>query len=186
MLVGYFAKEPLNRAEAEFLGPVRDIGSVAECIVSGAEDWYKHWKHNDFWRFDSEQLALSVVASDARQSFDVYAYEVLPVLFDTDGQQPLKMPHISVEPVPPDFDCLGYDVVVLNNMRSDKKQPPSYEFGCSPLTCNSLLKEVPVNDHCLLDSESDALDLARRVAQSDGRMGEPGPYVVVRVLRKRK
>jgi hypothetical protein len=186
VLVGYFAKEPPNPAEAEFLGPGEDIGSVAECIVSGAESWIQHWKHNKFWRFDSEQLALSVVPVERRASFDVYAYESYPLLFDVDGEQPLEMPQLDVEPVGSDYSVLGYDVVELRSIGRPGDEQPNYEFGCSPLTCNSLLKEMRVNAHCLLETAAEALELAGRVAASDGTMGEPGPYVAVRVLRKNK
>ncbi len=186
VLVGYFAKEPLSPAEAGFLEPVEDVGSVAECIVSGAQDWIQHWKHNRFWRYDSEELALSVVPLDQREAFDVYAYESYPVLFDVDGEQPLRMPQLNVEPAGADYQVLGYDIVELHSIGQPGDEEPNYEFGCSPLTCNALLKEVPVNKHCLLESHAEALDLAKRVAASNGAMGEPGPYVAVRVLRKDK
>ena len=186
VLIGYFAKETLDPAEARFLGPIEDIASVAECIVSGADDWRKQWKHNALWRFDSEELALSVVPPELRPSFHVYAYELYPVLFDLEGGQPLRMPLLNPHPLPEDYQLLGHDVVELSGMGQSAGEDPNYEFGCSPLSCNSLLREVRVNRHCLLDSSAEALELAKKVAASNGTMGEPGPYVAVRVFRKKK
>jgi hypothetical protein len=184
--VGYFAKEPLDRVSAAFLGPVEDIASVAECIVPGADDWRSRWVHNAFWRFDNEELALSVVPPDGRGVFDLYAYEILPVLFVGGEERPLELPTLDVKAPGPDFAPLGYDVVVLANTGGEGAKDPNYDFGCSPLTCNSLMKEVPVNDHCLLDSAAGAMQLAKRVSASQGTLGEPGDYVVVRVWRKRR
>jgi hypothetical protein len=186
VLIGYFAKKSLDRESAAFLGPVADIASVAECIVPGADDWRRRWVHNAFWRFDAEDIALSVVPEDQRAAYDLYAYEILPVLFVAGDERALAIPALRVKPPGPDFVPLGYDVVVLSNTGGEGSTEANYDFGCSPLTCNSLMKEVAVNEHCLLDSAAEALQLAKRVSASQGTLGEPGDYGVVRVWRKRR
>ena len=54
-------------------------------------------------------------------------------------------------------------------------------FECSPLSCNGLATEVPVNRACLLDSLEEAVALARRCAREQP---EPGSYFVVEVWRE--
>lgn len=55
------------------------------------------------------------------------------------------------------------------------------DFECSPLSCNGLSKEIPVNAHCLLETVEEALALVRSPRMQDT---EPGPYVVVEVSRR--
>lgn len=183
--IGYFPKERLDRTKASFLSFEQDIGSVSECIVPGPKEWEGQWKHNDFWCFNSEELALQVVPPDNRQSFSLYAYEVSTAIFDIEGKHTLAIPDMNISRRGSGYDELGYDIVQINSLMAKKTDQPAYCFECSPLTCNSLMKKVVVNQHCLLNSEEEALTLAERVAKSNGTLGEPGAYVVVRVFRKR-
>jgi len=52
-------------------------------------------------------------------------------------------------------------------------------FGCSPLTCNSMAENIPVNEFCLLDVLESALATAQRF---EIEKPEPGPYFVIEVL----
>jgi hypothetical protein len=55
-------------------------------------------------------------------------------------------------------------------------------FECSPLSCNSIAAEYPVNAHCLLD------DLAMAVAAAEHfsiEQPEPGMYYIAEVLAPR-
>jgi hypothetical protein len=55
-------------------------------------------------------------------------------------------------------------------------------YGCSPLSCNYLAPFFPVNRYGLLD----AIDAAFQIAQTFGREEpEPGPFVIIEVLRRR-
>jgi hypothetical protein len=63
----------------------------------------------------------------------------------------------------------GYDVVTFSAGTSAE---------CSPLSCNSLARDVPTNAHCLLDS----LDRARQLLGSGAfTNAEPGPYRIFAV-----
>jgi hypothetical protein len=64
----------------------------------------------------------------------------------------------------------GFDVVSVGATRT---------FECSPLSCNQLAGEVPVNRHCLVDGLERALQVARRF---EAEQPEPGTFVVVDVL----
>ncbi len=51
-------------------------------------------------------------------------------------------------------------------------------FECSPLSCNGMAGEIPVNRYCLLDNVEQALRVAARF---DEEQPEPGDYFVVEV-----
>ena len=46
-------------------------------------------------------------------------------------------------------------------------------FECSPLSCNQMAPEYPVNEHCLIDDLDTAVAMARAFAVGKP---EPGPY----------
>jgi hypothetical protein len=58
---------------------------------------------------------------------------------------------------------------------------PFYQFTCSPLSCNLVAEEVPVNDYCLLTSLSACFSLAQEWSAANGVKAEPGDYVVAEV-----
>ena len=51
---------------------------------------------------------------------------------------------------------------------------------CSPLSCNSIAKEVAANEHCLLDSLDDAINLLETGVFDNS---EPGPFRIISVSR---
>ena len=66
---------------------------------------------------------------------------------------------------------LGYDVVEVSVASPSPPRLPG--FGHSPLSCNLLAREVPVNRYCLVDNREDALRLAERFNREPP---EPGTY----------
>jgi hypothetical protein len=50
--------------------------------------------------------------------------------------------------------------------------------GCSPLSCNGLVKEVKTNEHCLLPTFEAAIQALESGAFADS---EPGPYRIIAV-----
>jgi hypothetical protein len=54
-------------------------------------------------------------------------------------------------------------------------------FECSPLSCNNMAAEAPVNRFCLLETLAEAMALAEHCSRGEG---EPGPYYVLEVLRE--
>ncbi|HEX4005253.1 MAG TPA: hypothetical protein VHX60_03695 [Acidobacteriaceae bacterium] len=65
----------------------------------------------------------------------------------------------------------GFDVVTL--WPENSSQP-----GHSPLSCNELCEEIPVNSHCLLGSFDEAKSAMERGAFAQG---EPGPHRIFAV-----
>ena len=78
-------------------------------------------------------------------------------------QEPDFLPYIRI----------GYDVVERNASMG------ILGFGCSPLSCNGMAENIPVNEFCLLNDLESALATAHRF---DAEKPEPGPYVVIEVL----
>ncbi|HKR62927.1 MAG TPA: hypothetical protein VJZ00_04280 [Thermoanaerobaculia bacterium] len=169
LLLGYMAKRITPRP-AGFPAPVDEICSVSGCIAQEPEGWIDEWKHNDFFLYDSAQLAESVVPKRHRDRFRVYAYRAAPIYYDPDGGRHLfELPEIHPEPIPSSFEFLGYDVV---------SRGESVTFECSPLSCSTLATEIHVNQRCLLDSYVEALEVAKRCAEEQP---EPGNYFIVEV-----
>jgi hypothetical protein len=82
-----------------------------------------------------------------------------------------KRTTVPAEPIPGSFVSLGFDV-------ANKTYSPFFE--CSPLSCNGMAEEVPVNRSCLIETLEDAIAFAERCAREEP---EPGPYYVLEVLR---
>jgi hypothetical protein len=91
--------------------------------------------------------------------------------FLQDREEPLEIDVQNVEPLPASFVSLGFDVV---------NKTFSAFFECSPLSCNGMADEVPVNRFCLLATLTEAVTFAQRCAREEP---EPGPFYVIEVLR---
>lgn len=153
---------------------VSDIAAVSNCMSSAPDDWIDAWRHNWFGFYDSEEVALSVVPADNALSYDLYAYELIPVEY-AEAIEPLEVPP-GPGTIPPEYEFLGYDVVTRSM---------SSFFECSPLSCNLAATTFRVNSHCLADKLEDAyvafLGIGARAAGY-----EPGPYYLFLVYRRRR
>jgi hypothetical protein len=129
------------------------------------------WLHNDLGLFDSPELALEVV-SPTDPPMIVFAYRVSTVRYVNGAQETWPWPNIAPIPIPASFRSLGFDAV-------SKYMDSILGFECSPLSCNSLARDWPVNPHCLLDSVDKARDAAERFSVEQP---EPGMYYVAEVL----
>jgi hypothetical protein len=148
---------------------VDEVCSASACVSKGPEDWIDQWRHNEMWVYDTLELARSVIPEPVRQEFDLYAYQMFPVIFKDGQQQPFEIPPLQVQPLPESFERLGYDAV-------------SRSFAHSPLSCNYMTEHEAVNRYCLVDDVDTAFRLA---AEFEGAGCEPGPYHVVEVWRQR-
>lgn len=175
IFLGYCAKQ-------KFTLEGRELASVSGCIAERAPDWVARWDFNRATCWNSEAEAWACVPEERRPQFAAFAYQMLPMLFDTSGEGrvvaldelfPQELPGLPVKPVPSVYATLGYDVVVRDIALG------TLGFGCSPLSCNGMAKEIPVNQFCLLDNLEAALATARRFGVEEP---EPGPYVIVEVL----
>ena len=107
------------------------------------------------------------------QGFELFAYRLLPIRYSKEGEVAFEIAAPNVEPLPPGFVTLGFDVA---------NKPFSPFFECSPLSCNRMADEVLVNQFCLLPALNDAIAFARRCAMEEP---EPGPFYVSEILRER-
>lgn len=188
ILVGYFPKRRtrlfppwrppyLNYPDAGFpvSAPVEEICSISDCVAPGPVGWREQEKHNFYEMYDNPALAWSVVSAEVRTDFELFAYRLHLVQFEEGREEPIEERwELAVEPMGDSFVRLGWDAVEGGNHCG---------FGCSPLSCNTRAGErgIPaVNRFCLVDTEQDAIELARGFSISKP---EPGPYCVVEVWR---
>ena len=168
-LIGYFPKNP--SVPAGWTGPahIAAIGSVSACLAEAPDGWIQRWLHNDLGLFNTRADARSVIPENA-PGFSIFAYRLLTVRFATTGPEPLPVAEFPVEPIPASFVALGFDV---------GSRSLSSFFECSPLSCNLMAREIPVNEFCLLSNLDQAIAAAERFAQEQP---EPGSYYVVEVF----
>ena len=168
--VGYFPKH--TAVPADWSGPphVSEICSVSTCLNAAPQGWIDHWLHND-WGFFNTRVDAGLVIPSGSRRFTIHAYRLLPVRFVHGQPERLTIEELPVEPAPAAFVSLGFDVV---------NKVYSAFFECSPLSCNGLAGEVPVNQFCLIDNLDRATALAERFSREEP---EPGPYYVLEVLR---
>lgn len=171
LLAGYFPKTSAVPPNWTASDRVEEICSVSNCINSGPEGWIDKWLHNELGFFNTRSDAVAVTRDQADR-FGIFAYRLLPVRYKDGKVEPLKIAELHLEPLPSSFVSLGFDAV---------SKSVSAFFECSPLSCNNLAAEVPVNRFCLLDTLEEAMALAERGSRGDG---EPGPYYVLEVLRE--
>ena len=173
ILAGYFAKRAALRPEYLAAPAVREICSVSECISSGAERWISVWRHNGLGWFNRVDDALSVVPEEQRAEFRLFAYRMLPEVFSGNDRTALVLPgDVHPEPLPDGFRSIGFD-------SASRSSEAGLGLECSPLSCNGLAAELPVNEHCLFPSLDAAIAGARGFALEQP---EPGDYYVVEVL----
>ena len=170
---GYFARRVAPRPDHLRAPGVREVCSVSECLSPGADDWISQWRHNGFGWFNSVSDALSVVPAVERAQFRLFAYRLQPEVFRGTGRAPLTPPDdVRPEPLPAGFRTIGFD-------SASKSSDSGLSLECSPLSCNEMAAELPVNEHCLFPTLEAAIAGAARFA---AEQPEPGDYYVVEVL----
>jgi hypothetical protein len=170
---GYFTKRVESKPDWLRAAAVREICSVSNCISDAPDGWVDRWVHNEFGWFNRIVDAVSAVPDDRRSGFRLFAYRLHPEVFRSYGRVALIVPpDVKPDPIPPSFQTLGFDTV-------SKSTRGVLGFECSPLSCNALAEEWPVNEFCLFSSLGDAIAGAVRFADEQP---EPGAYFVVEVL----
>ena len=178
ILIGYLPKRVVDLTgdvDAPRFPGVEEICSASECFSKSPPDWVDCWLHNtDTWLFDSPGAAWWVVPEVERERYRLYAYRLRPTLFHESGKETeLMLPEIKAVSIPASFIRIGYDAVVRY-----LEDPHIGSFGCSPLSCNHMAEEYPVNRYCLVDDLDTARAMARDFATGNC---EPGPYCIVEV-----
>jgi len=175
ILAGYMAKRIVSRPEWIEAGQVEDIYSVSSHVNDDFADYINYWKHNGYWLFDSPGIIESL-AKERNLSLvglRMFYYEAYELEFDenTGEWKPFfSEPSFATNVTKPKaMNLEGFDIVTFSVHTSPE---------CSPLSCNSLAKEIKTNRHCLLDSFEEA---KRLLETHEMPFGEPGPYRIFAV-----
>jgi len=169
-LAGYFPKTTAIPDGYSLPDNIREICTISMC-ANAPDNWIDKWRHNDLGFYNTRADAQAILPPHA-DAFVLFAYRILPVRFSKEGVEPIDLPELDVEPLDQTFASIGFDAI--------SKSSSSF-FECSPLSCNYLAREIPVNRYCLVDSLQEAVALAKRFAVEEP---EPGPYYVFEVLRQ--
>jgi hypothetical protein len=172
---GYMAKKIFNEADwIKTLG-VDDVFSVSGCMSKDFADYINYWKHNGYWFFDSPE-AIKNLARD--HTFDLtgtkfFYYEVYELEYVEDKNEwrtfAPEASFVTNVVVPKEKHLEGFDVVTFSVGTGSE---------CSPLSCNSLAREIKVNRHSLLST----FDEAKQSLESGKFKNlEPGPYRIFAV-----
>jgi hypothetical protein len=173
--VGYMYKRVVVRPDWLKADAVRDIYSLSNCISDDFAGYINYWKHNGYWLFDSPQVIEEV---SVNQGIDLsgttlFYYEAYEYEFnDNSNEWSTFKPEPSFETsvcVPTDKHLEGYDVATFCVHASPE---------CSPLSCNSLATDIPVNAHCLFTTFEEAKAAIERGLFKNS---EPGPYRIFAV-----
>ncbi len=186
-LIGYFPKRRTLRpdwmlswtklpgTDSSDSKTVEEICSASKCLAPGPERWREHGLHNVYDMYASSDVAWSIIPEADRLNFQMFAYRLLLVEFLDGKEEPMEdWSEPTVERISKAFVRLGWDAIVGGNHRG---------FGCSPLSCNAGLDVVRIvkkNRYCLMDTESEGINLARHFSICQP---EPGPYCVLEVWR---
>jgi hypothetical protein len=183
--IGFLAKLTKRRPDPP-IGDVEEVCSVSCCISKAPPGAVSAWCHNAMGFYASEALALSVIPPrEDRAAYDLYAYAMLPVAFDEDGEpraltddesRALSEAAKDTDEIGPGYQLLGWDVV-SNSLGWVESQ----SFECSPLTCNSLAGTILANRYGLIDALDAAFAAAPEIIRAPS---EPGTYYLVQVWRK--
>jgi hypothetical protein len=171
-LCGYFPKRKTPLPSGYDLPNVVEIASVSNCIAKGPEDWIKSWQFNELGFFDEVAVAEGLISEGERLGFELYAYRFLDQRFAAGVPELWRLPDLTCEALPANFETLGFDVV-------SKSQSDFFE--CSALSCNGGARKFPVNEFCLFKTGDEAILSA---VEFSGGNWEPGPYYVAEVLRR--
>jgi hypothetical protein len=177
IFIGFFPKKTHRPPAPLEKSTVEEFCSVSEHISKGPDGWIDRWQHNlTWWLFDTETAAWGVTGED-REAYDMYAYKLVPLVFDGTAETRIAVQTTATESLV-DYRFLGYDIVSRSTGTS---------FECSPLSCNYGYQQYPVNRCCLIDDFREAWRIAREMARAsrEKHAWEPGPYYLVEVYRRR-
>ena len=171
---GYMAKRIMNRPEGYLSIDIVDIYSVSSCMSKNFADYIEFWKHNGYWFFDSPQIILEIAKEHAIDltGTKLFYYKVYNLEFHEGNEWKSFEPEASftTDIEKPGLKNLeGYDIVTFSCGNSAE---------CSPLSCNELSRNIPVNKHCLLSSFDTACQL---LENGNFQASEPGPYRILAV-----
>lgn len=156
-----------------------------EKVLPDEPDWYRM---NMALHYDAPQEAVDAARRCGAEEFEVHATRLWPMIFDGALVEifTLHLQHFDKTPSAPKADnhceSLGFDVVSVSTAEfvGPEKSCDYLPFNCAPLSCNGMATEHAVNRWCLLENFDQAVSAAQAFAKDEP---EPGPYVIVEVLR---
>lgn len=178
---GYMYKTVMDRPDWLELEGVKDIYSVSGCISKDFfDDWINEWQHNGHWLFNSprDMQAIAETKNVDLANMTLFFYYIYEYQWDEISKRWEKYsadPSFSMEVfIPCQAELQGYDVVTFYAKNTAE---------CSPLSCNSLAKEIKVNCHCLIESLEETKRLIETGAFDNA---EPGPMRIFAVYTVNK
>lgn len=173
---GYFPKRIAGRPEELHAPGVLEIASVSGCISPGPGSWIDHWRHNQLGWFNTVADAVSVIPTDERGRYRIFAYRLEGFFFRKGMRVGIVIPSdVRPDPIGREFVERGFDAV-------SRSADTSLSFECSPLSCNYLAAELHTNEFCLFPTREAAVAAAQAFSIEQP---EPGDYCVVEVLELR-
>lgn len=161
-----------------------DVCSLSDCVNDNVVDLQAVWKHNAFGLANDPKTLCELADSDVHDLkgstffyYEAYAYEIESDgwEFDPKAWRPVTpVPSASVStavspPTPPlKATVISYDVVTFGDVLEH-----------SPMSYNSVAKDLPVNETCFLASLDAAKDAINAGAFGGGR--EEGVYKIFSV-----
>ncbi|MEL6790759.1 MAG: hypothetical protein AAFO78_09325 [Pseudomonadota bacterium] len=167
---GYMLKTVLPRPSWINNQDVNDIFAISSCCSKDFADYIKYWRHNGYWLFNKPADMDQIIFREGvdRSKLTLFYYEIYEYQFDEDER---VWTRFDIE------KSFETNVVKPNSATLQGVDVVSYSVGtnpeCSPLSCNSLADEFPVNSHCLFSTFSEAKEMLE-----SGRFDncEPGPF----------
>ncbi len=172
---GYMRKKVSARPEALKAAGVLDVYSISSHVSSNFDDYVDLWKHNAHWLFDSPEILLEAARAKGTGIGEtrLFYYEIYEREYhEEDRTWRDYAPNWSLDTavrIPGERKLEGYDVATFWARAGAE---------CSPLSCNALALEIPVNEHCLLESLATAISL---LEQGRFDRSEPGPFRIFAV-----
>lgn len=173
--IGYLYKNVAKRPDWLGAENVDDIFALSGCVSEDFTDYTNYWRHNGFWLFDSPSI-MEELAKDHSidlNGLHLFYYEAHEVqyndvtkLWEPFFPEPSFVTNIQS---PQNKTLEGFDVVNFCSNTSPE---------CSPLSCNSIAKEIPTNRHCLFSTFEEAKDA---IVGNVFENAEPGPYRIIAV-----
>lgn len=171
--VGYMAKRVCKKPDWLQATQVIDIYSVSGCVSEDFADYINYWKHNGYWLFDSPAVIRTVARENSidLEGTSLFYYEAYEMEFDSKSWHAhAPEPSFPTNIAPPSKKQLeGFDVVTFYGGNAPEH---------SPLSCNSLAKELRTNAHCLFASFEET---ETNVKNGAFTKCEPGPYRILSV-----
>ena len=149
--VGYMAKRIGPKPPWLNAPGVVDIYSVSSSSSEDFADYIPLWKHNAYWLFDSPAILQCVAQKNSISlaGATLFYYEAHERELAEQGWRTFS-PDASIPTnilLPAQKQLEGFDVVTFTAGNSPED---------SPLSCNGLAEDLPVNSHCLLNSFAEA------------------------------